>query len=242
MIKRFSFLAVAFIVSLILSACSGQGSEASSSISEESVESSVIQVSQPESSFSTSGDSEASSEPDAPSKEEVTSSEESSTTSESIAEQASDPGVGTIYKNINAIYSFDHITDSRVGTQEELDDIKALLSSLTSENVALLATDSMPNDYTSDRPLSADETTQLIGLINQLKPALLPEEELGNPYTGGGWTAYIETSAEKICISYSGWFTVSYPSSDTTLVFEAESNRDAFGAVSSFIWEKMNTL
>lgn len=111
------------------------------------------------------------------------------------------------------------------GDKTELFYLNDTLLSLDEKDISVIYVSSAPVETEKSRTLTQEEAFALVKLIKENlmgKASLM--ENLGNPWTGGGFRIYIKTPFNEFIISHNGgWLTFEYPESKAPLVFSEEN-------------------
>lgn len=98
---------------------------------------------------------------------------------------------------------------SKLGTAEFLNTYNDFIENLKVIDITKLYISAAPSFKQGNFELTENEINDFLEKLTKLEIELLPESELMNPRTGGGWYCYIETNSNAYSIFYNGlWFVV----------------------------------
>lgn len=125
-----------------------------------------------------------------------------------------------------------------LGTAAQLSEYKDFISAIQLADIQKLYVSALPSFKAGKAELSEQEALSLLEWLKKLTVELLPEEELDNPLTGGGWMCLLATDEAEYKITCNGrWFSVS--DADGTGILQCDDSLELQKEIFALLEEKL---
>ncbi len=122
----------------------------------------------------------------------------------------------------------EEISDSHLGTQEELDRVNSFLDGLMLEDLESFQAALVPGETGVEKTLSVQQSEELLSLLLQMEGKV--RESMGNPPTGGGWTVALSKGKDTLLMTFNGeWISCLFVGEDSWWFFDLADVEAGYG-------------
>ena len=126
------------------------------------------------------------------------------------------------------IWGTEEISDSHLGTQEELDRVNSFLDGLMLEDLESFQAALVPGETGVEKTLSVQQSEELLSLLLQMEGKV--RESMGNPPTGGGWTVALSKGKDTLLMTFNGeWISCLFVGEDSWWFFDLADVEAGYG-------------